>query len=143
MFIGNDARLASDLFTNCALQSFGGHVGNDAANDSALPLHGYKYGSLTRSASALAESAITRLTANVHLITFNRAAQFRCFLIRSHRKPDAVHQEQRRLVADLAMPLDFESGDAFLRCASSPECIHPMPQFDARFLVNRTDTHRV
>src|ERR1035438_9422872 len=40
------------------------------------------------------------------------------------------------------MPFDFQCGDALLRCASSPERIGPMPKFDARFLVNRTNANR-
>ena len=41
------------------------------------------------------------------------------------------------------MPLDFESGDAFLGSTCTPKRIAPVAQFDARFLVDRADPHRV
>jgi hypothetical protein len=84
------------------------------------------------------------LAADKHFVAFDYAGQWRGSLaIRSHCKPDTVHQEESRFITDLAMPLDFESRDTFLRCGRSPERVAPMPKLNPRFFVDRADTDTV
>ena len=45
--------------------------------------------------------------------------------------------------ADLTMPLNLRSGNAFLGSSSTPKRIAPVAQFDARFLIHGANPHRV
>jgi hypothetical protein len=64
-------------------------------------------------------------------------------VILCHRKANAVHEEQRRFVAQASHALDLKGAYTFLACARGPERITPMPKRDARFLKHGSNANRV
>src|SRR5258707_290926 len=60
-----------------------------------------------------------------------------------HCKPDAIHQEQCRLIADLALPFNLKSRYALFTRASTPERIAPVAKRNPRFFVHCADSYGV
>lgn len=58
-----------------------------------------------------------------------------------HREANPVHQEQCRLVVDLAVTFNFQRRNTFFRCTGTPERIAPVAKLNARFLINRADAN--
>lgn len=79
------------------------------------------------------------LAAHIGFVRLNDAREFRGVSIGGHRKPNPVHQEQGRLVADLALTLDLQRRYTFLRRGRSPERIAPVAEIEARFFVHGAD----
>src|SRR6185437_7207726 len=101
------------------------------AAELAITFNGNEYGGFTRSASTLAGSFVTGLArANIGFIKLNRSCQFRCVVIWCHCKPNAIHEEQSRLVADLALPFDLKGRDTLLRSCRTPERIAPVAKWN-------------
>src|ERR1051325_1642423 len=60
-----------------------------------------------------------------------------------HRPADAVHEEQRALVRDLALALDLARAHTLLAATRFPKGVRPMTEGQARVLVDRANPDRV
>ena len=108
--VGDEPRLRVYYFPNRILQRLPSHVRHNATANLTLPFDSRKHRSLACATSTLTDSLVARLSAYVGLIALNSARKFgSCLYIWCHRKANPVHKEQCRLVAYLAVPLNFQS----------------------------------
>src|SRR5271157_325768 len=143
VFVSDDAGLPVHFFADSSLQGGCGHIRHNATANLAFSLDGTEHSSLVACASGSADAFVSGLAANISFVAFNSALEWRGVTIWGHCKANPVHQEQRGLVTDLAVPFDLQRGYALLRRTSPPECIAPVAQLDSGFLIDRADTHGV
>src|SRR5438046_4656900 len=110
-----------NFFMNCSLQSCGGNIGNYASAQFPLPFDSAEYWRFRGRASGSACATKARLTwANVNFIAFHGACKLWSIVVWCHRKPNPIHQEQCALVANLAVPLYLQCGNALFGSAGTP-----------------------
>ena len=112
--ICHDAGLRVDHFPNRVFQSASTDVRDDLAPNSSLPFDCREDRSFLASASTLADALVSGFPTDIGFIALDCAREIRVIGIGSHRKADAVHEEEGRLVADLAVALNLQSSHAFL-----------------------------
>jgi len=149
--VGGNGRARVNTLPDGILQVLATDAGNHPAVNSATPLHHSEHRcfvrvNFLRPRAVLAGSGkddMTGFATNVGFIAFyhtTQSAQFwACPRLRRHRKANAVHQEQGRRIADLALPLNFQCAYALLGRDRSPKGIRPMSKWYPRFLQNRAN----
>src|SRR2546425_668898 len=138
VFVRHQTGLRINRVPDGCFQTLGFDVDDNMPTNLPATLRSRRDGGPLRSMSALVVSLEAGLPAHVCPINLDNSGELGGgFSVWGHRKANPIHKEQCGLVADLALTLDLQSRNAFLRRGRSPEGIAPVPKRNPRFLIHR------
>ena len=138
-----DCRAAIYVLDDCCLERPAADIRNYRAVNLSAATDNREHGRFLCAASGrMFASAGPWLATDIGFVALNDAFELRP-AIGCESEANPVHQEQGGLVANLALPLNLQCGNALLAGRGSPERVAPMAQGQSAFLVDRTNANRV